>query len=115
MTDYTIQFLLMELESVGNIRLEEGCPTDRWYRTLISFIMCLHMPTAHMRLSFVFSNRFTSCCDLLLSRFHQSDFAGHGISGIKINRVVRINNTALRLRFEDKYDSLCTTNTGLAQ
>lgn len=30
MTDYTVQFLLMELESVGNIRLEEGCPSDRW-------------------------------------------------------------------------------------
>lgn len=28
---YTIQFLLMELESVGNIRLEEGCSTDPWY------------------------------------------------------------------------------------
>lgn len=30
MTEYTIQFLLMELESVGNIRLEEGCSTDPW-------------------------------------------------------------------------------------
>lgn len=29
-TEYTIQFLLMELESVGNIRLEEGCSTDPW-------------------------------------------------------------------------------------
>lgn len=37
MTDYTVQFLLMELESVGNIRLEEGCPTDRWCRTLLLF------------------------------------------------------------------------------
>lgn len=31
MMQYTIQFLLMELESVGNIRLEEGCSTDPWY------------------------------------------------------------------------------------
>lgn len=30
MMEYTVQFLLMELESVGNIRLEEGCPTDPW-------------------------------------------------------------------------------------
>lgn len=29
--EYTVQFLLMELESVGNIRLEEGCSTDPWY------------------------------------------------------------------------------------
>lgn len=28
--DYTIQFLVTELESVGNIRLEEGCPSDPW-------------------------------------------------------------------------------------
>lgn len=28
--EYTVQFLLMELESVGNIRLEEGCSTDPW-------------------------------------------------------------------------------------
>lgn len=31
MMDYNVQFLLMELESVGNIRLEEGCSTDHWY------------------------------------------------------------------------------------
>lgn len=36
MTDYTVQFLLMELESVGNIRLEEGCPADRWCEAWIS-------------------------------------------------------------------------------
>lgn len=36
MTDYTVQFLLMELESVGNIRLEEGCPADRWCGAWIS-------------------------------------------------------------------------------
>ncbi|GLD62379.1 leucine-rich repeat-containing protein 9-like protein, partial [Lates japonicus] len=79
MMEYTIQFLLMELESVGNIRLEEGCSTDPW---------------------------FTSCCDLLLSRFSQSDYRVHGITGIKINRVIRIYNSALRLRFEDKLHSL---------
>ncbi|XP_056914426.1 leucine-rich repeat-containing protein 9 isoform X2 [Takifugu flavidus] len=88
MTDYTVQFLLMELESVGNIRLEEGCPADRW---------------------------FTSCCDLLLSRFRQLDFEVHSISGIKVNRVIRISNSALRLRFEDKFDSLRTSNDGSVQ
>lgn len=36
--EYTVQFLLMELESVGNIRLEEGCSTDPWY--LCGFINC---------------------------------------------------------------------------
>ncbi|XP_040916935.1 leucine-rich repeat-containing protein 9 [Toxotes jaculatrix] len=79
MMKYTVQFLLMELESVGNIRLEEGCSTDPW---------------------------FTSCCDLLLSRFSHSDYRVHGITGIKIDRVIRIYNSALRLRFEDKLHSL---------
>ncbi|XP_019132652.2 leucine-rich repeat-containing protein 9 isoform X2 [Larimichthys crocea] len=82
MMEYTIQFLLMELESVGNIRLEEGCSADPW---------------------------FTSCGDLLLSRFSHSDFKVHGITGIKINRVIRIHNSALRLRFEDKLHSLLSS------
>ncbi|CAG10553.1 unnamed protein product [Tetraodon nigroviridis] len=88
MTDYTVQFLLMELESVGNIRLEEGCPAERW---------------------------FASCCDLLLSRFSLADFKAHGVSGIQINRGVRIHNTAVRLRFEDKFDSLRVGNDGPGQ
>ncbi|XP_038584816.1 leucine-rich repeat-containing protein 9 isoform X3 [Micropterus salmoides] len=79
MMEYTVQFLLMELESVGNIRLEEGFSTDPW---------------------------FTSCCDLLLSRFSHSDFKVYSITGIKINRVIRIHNRALRLRFEDKLHTL---------
>uniref|UniRef100_A0A3B5LPI9 Leucine rich repeat containing 9 n=1 Tax=Xiphophorus couchianus TaxID=32473 RepID=A0A3B5LPI9_9TELE len=81
-TDYLVQFLLVELESVGNIRLEEGCPIDSWY---------------------------TSCRNLLLSRFSPSDYASFRIADIKINRVFRIHNSALRLRFEDKLHSLLST------
>ncbi|KAM8915276.1 leucine-rich repeat-containing protein 9 isoform 2-T2 [Spinachia spinachia] len=79
MTEYAVQFLLLELESVGNIRLEEGCSTDPW---------------------------FTSCCDLLHSRFSHSDFKVYNIAGITINKVMRIHNSALRLRFEDKFHTL---------
>uniref|UniRef100_A0A3P8UK33 Leucine rich repeat containing 9 n=1 Tax=Cynoglossus semilaevis TaxID=244447 RepID=A0A3P8UK33_CYNSE len=79
MMDFTVHFLSMELESVGNIRLEEGCSTDPW---------------------------FTSCCDLLLSRFSPTDYKSYGFYGIKIDRVVRILNSALRQRFEDKLHSL---------
>ncbi|KAM3871256.1 leucine-rich repeat-containing protein 9 [Diretmus argenteus] len=70
-----VHFLLMELETVGNIRFEEGCSTDPW---------------------------FTPCYDLLLSRFSATEYKVHGITGIKINRIIRIHNRALRLRFEDK-------------
>ncbi|XP_019725755.1 leucine-rich repeat-containing protein 9 [Hippocampus comes] len=75
----SVHFMSTELQSVGNIRMEEGSSTDPW---------------------------FTSCCDLLLSRFSLSDFMSHGITGIKINRVVRIHNSGLRLRFKDKLQSL---------
>uniref|UniRef100_A0A3P9PLE0 Leucine rich repeat containing 9 n=1 Tax=Poecilia reticulata TaxID=8081 RepID=A0A3P9PLE0_POERE len=81
-TKYLVQFLLVELESVGNIRLEEGCHIDSWY---------------------------ASCRNLLLSRFSPSDYTSFRITDIKINRVFRIHNSALRLRFEDKLHSLLST------
>lgn len=119
MTDYTVQFLLMELESVGNIRLEEGCPADRWCRAVLfnRQDICIHMSSHLMGVVVVAtsSNRFTSCCDLLLSRFHPSDFEAHGVSGVNVSRVVRVNNSALRLRFEDRFDSLRVGNDGSAQ
>lgn len=55
-------------------------------------------------------NRFTSCWDLLLSHFPHSDFKVHGITGIRINGVIRIHNSALRLRFEDKLHSLLASD-----
>uniref|UniRef100_A0A3B3YLP9 Leucine rich repeat containing 9 n=1 Tax=Poecilia mexicana TaxID=48701 RepID=A0A3B3YLP9_9TELE len=81
-TKYLVQFLLVELESVGNVRVEEGCPLDSWY---------------------------ASCRNLLLSRFSPSDYTSFRIADIKINRVFRIHNSALRLRFEDKLHSLLST------
>ncbi|XP_063080259.1 leucine-rich repeat-containing protein 9 [Engraulis encrasicolus] len=72
-------FLVLELETVGNIRLEEGTASDTW---------------------------FTSCYDLLLSRFCVWDYTKYGISGIKIKSIIRIHNRALRLRFENKLHSL---------
>uniref|UniRef100_A0A3B3ZSQ7 Uncharacterized protein n=1 Tax=Periophthalmus magnuspinnatus TaxID=409849 RepID=A0A3B3ZSQ7_9GOBI len=86
--DYAIQFLLIELESVGNIRFEEGSSTDP----------------------------FSSCCDLLHLRFSHSNYRAYDVTGIKINKVIRIHNTALRLRFEEKLqmllsdESSCLTN-----
>ncbi|KAM4723466.1 leucine-rich repeat-containing protein 9 [Anableps anableps] len=86
-TEYLIQFLLMELESVGNIRVEEGCSIDPWY---------------------------TSCCNILLSRFSPSDYKSFRIADIKINGVFRIHNSALRLRFEDKLHSLLSSEESVA-
>uniref|UniRef100_A0A8C4XE44 Leucine rich repeat containing 9 n=1 Tax=Erpetoichthys calabaricus TaxID=27687 RepID=A0A8C4XE44_ERPCA len=73
------QFLLMELETVGNIRFEEGCPSDVW---------------------------FNSCYDLILSRFCASDFQTYQITGVKILRIVKVHNQMLKLRFEEKSHTL---------
>ncbi|XP_072533364.1 leucine-rich repeat-containing protein 9 [Salminus brasiliensis] len=77
-----VHFLVMELETVGNIRFEEGHTSDAW---------------------------FSSCYDLLLSRFCALDHKPHNISGIRINWIMRLHNRVLRLRFEDKLHSLLTS------
>ncbi|KAF7710766.1 leucine-rich repeat-containing protein 9 isoform X1 [Silurus meridionalis] len=75
----SIHFLVMELETVGNIRFEEGNTSDAWFKL---------------------------CYDLLLSRFCVWDYKACNITGIKINRIVRMHNRALRLCFEDKLQTL---------
>ncbi|XP_015205713.2 leucine-rich repeat-containing protein 9 isoform X1 [Lepisosteus oculatus] len=78
-TGLMVHFLLIELETVGNIRFEEGSSADTW---------------------------FNPCCDLILSRFCAWDFKAFGITGIKINQIIRIHNRVLRLMFEDKLHCL---------
>lgn len=111
----TVQFLLMELENVGNIRLEEGCFTDPWYVfSEYNNPIFFHYTVFPKLIFFCYlHDRFTSCCDLLHSRFCHSDYKIHGITGIKIDRVIRIQNTALRLRFEDKLHSLIASDSHL--
>ncbi|XP_053132331.1 leucine-rich repeat-containing protein 9 isoform X2 [Hemicordylus capensis] len=75
-SNLAVQFLLTELETVGNTRFEEGSPSDAW---------------------------FNSCYDLILSRFCAWDFKAYGITGVKVNRVIRVHNRILRLKFEEKF------------
>lgn len=65
--------LLLELETGGNVRLEEGKPGHIWYN---------------------------SCVELVKSRFYREDFEKLGITGIKIQRVIRIHNRFLKNLFE---------------
>ncbi|XP_058149315.1 leucine-rich repeat-containing protein 9 isoform X2 [Dasypus novemcinctus] len=71
-----IPFLLIELETVGNIHFEEGTRADDW---------------------------FNSCYELILSRFCTWDFKTYGITGVKVKRVIKVNNRILRLKFEEKF------------
>ncbi|XP_053088423.1 leucine-rich repeat-containing protein 9 isoform X1 [Pangasianodon hypophthalmus] len=81
--DMSIHFLVMELETVGNIRFEEGNTSHAWFKP---------------------------CYDLLLSRFCVWDFKAYNITGLKINRIVRVHNRVLRLRFEDRLHALLANN-----
>jgi Leucine-rich repeat (LRR) protein len=71
--------LLLELETGGNIRLEDGKRTDVWH---------------------------SSCVDLVNSRFFPPDFQVHGINGIQVHRVTRIHNRFLRNRFETRIEAM---------
>lgn len=70
---------MTELETGGNIRFEEGKPTDKW---------------------------FSSCVDLVRSRFNPEQMKFFGINGINVTRVTRIHNRYLRNRFEEKLEQL---------
>uniref|UniRef100_A0A7N4PT55 Leucine rich repeat containing 9 n=1 Tax=Sarcophilus harrisii TaxID=9305 RepID=A0A7N4PT55_SARHA len=70
-----VPFLFIELETVGNIQFEEGTPSHVW---------------------------FNCCYELILSRFCTWDFRAYGITGVKINRIFKMNNRILRLKFEEK-------------
>ncbi|XP_073427348.1 leucine-rich repeat-containing protein 9 isoform X2 [Dendrobates tinctorius] len=85
--DLLAQFLQTELETVGNVRFEEGTPSDSWFK---------------------------SCYDLILSRFCASNFKTFGITGVKINRIVRVHNRILRFRFEEKLQDYLDTEDGTA-
>ncbi|CAK56731.1 unnamed protein product (macronuclear) [Paramecium tetraurelia] len=75
----SIHKLITELETGGNIRLEEGKASEKWY---------------------------VSCVDLINSRFHSENMAQYGIKDIQIKRVVRIHNKFIRNKFEEKMESL---------
>eukprot|EP01059_Diplonema_ambulator_P035367 TRINITY_DN8290_c0_g1_i2.p1 TRINITY_DN8290_c0_g1~~TRINITY_DN8290_c0_g1_i2.p1 ORF type:complete len:1479 (+),score=580.35 TRINITY_DN8290_c0_g1_i2:85-4521(+) len=78
-----ISRLLVELQTGGNIRMEEGKLSDVWYQ---------------------------SCMDLVRSRFFASDFEKYGIRDIRITKVTRIHNRYLRNRFEDKLETMIDVN-----
>ncbi|KAF0688537.1 Aste57867_19853 [Aphanomyces stellatus] len=78
-SDKTIRRLVLELNTGGNIRLEDGKPSDVWY---------------------------SSCVDLLTSRAFVGDLAVFGVQALHVRRVTRINNRYLRNRFQERMDDL---------
>eukprot|EP01061_Rhynchopus_euleeides_P005092 TRINITY_DN14333_c0_g2_i1.p1 TRINITY_DN14333_c0_g2~~TRINITY_DN14333_c0_g2_i1.p1 ORF type:complete len:1537 (+),score=690.35 TRINITY_DN14333_c0_g2_i1:257-4612(+) len=78
-----ISKLLVELQTGGNIRMEEGKQSDVWYQ---------------------------SCVDLVKSRFFSLDFEPFGIKDVRVTKVTRLHNRYLRNRFEDRLDQLVDTS-----
>eukprot|EP00644_Phytophthora_capsici_P004087 jgi/Phyca11/131523/e_gw1.107.73.1 len=78
-SETNIARLMLELETGGNIRLEDGKPSDAW---------------------------FGSCVELVRSRLFLPDLQKYGINDIQINRVTRINNRFLRNRFQTRMEEV---------
>ena len=67
-----------------------------WLNGILANSLCL----------FIYVCRYSSCHDLLLSRFCAADYRDYGIIGIKIHRITRIHNRMLRTKFDDKVAQL---------
>ncbi|XP_046860865.1 leucine-rich repeat-containing protein 9-like [Xenia sp. Carnegie-2017] len=78
-SNFTIRRLELELETAGNVRFEDGNSNNIW---------------------------FTSCRDLVYSRFCASDYQRYDVIGIKIHRITRVHNKILRLIFDEKVASI---------
>lgn len=85
LTTVAVNRLLVELETGGNVRFEQGSPKDVWY---------------------------TTCHDLVLSRFCAWDYKSYNVTGIKIHGITRIHNRLLRSRFDEKVHALASDETG---
>ncbi|XP_053561219.1 leucine-rich repeat-containing protein 9 [Bombina bombina] len=75
--DVLFKYLQIELETVGNVRFEEGNTSHSWFKT---------------------------CYDLILARYCVWNFKLYGISGVKINRIIKVHNRDLKLKFDDKLE-----------
>ncbi|CAK8686447.1 unnamed protein product [Clavelina lepadiformis] len=82
----SIKRLTMELDTGGNVRFEQGTQNDVW---------------------------FSTCHDLVLSRFCAWDYKGYGVTGIKMHGITRIHNRVLRARFDDKVHLAGSDDGGL--
>lgn len=71
--------LLLELETAGNIRLEDGKTSDAWYK---------------------------SCVDLVRSRLFTDELKKTGVEDIRISRVTRVSNRFLRNRFHARMEEI---------
>ena len=73
-----ISRLMIELDTGGNVRIEEGKPQDVWYQ---------------------------SCVELVRTRMFLSDHEKQGIKDLRVTKVSRLHNRARRSRFDAALDA----------
>eukprot|EP00794_Sanderia_malayensis_P011828 gene11828-13054_t len=90
-TDAHVNRLFLELETVGNVRFEDGTNSDTW---------------------------FNSVYELVMARFSEFDYKDLPVNSLKVQRIIKIYNKTLHTAFDDhldevrdKDDSIVTTRT----
>lgn len=73
--EHRVRQLHMELESGGNIRLENGKPSDAWYQ---------------------------SCAQMVQKRCFVDEWSGYSITGVQVLGVSRIHNRYLQQRYDKR-------------
>jgi len=120
-SDQYVRRLLVELETGGNIRMEDGRPSDLWYGCVTtprehmgSPSFQPHVKTRECRESIAVNDDETRCTRTQVQVVRgpaalallQGGLAPHGVSGIRVTRVTRIHNRFLRNRFEEHLESM---------
>ncbi|XP_024365341.1 uncharacterized protein [Physcomitrium patens] len=82
--DLNIHWLMVELDTGGNIRMEVGNSKDAWFK---------------------------SCVELVVSRFFLADFVPFSITGMQVLKVTRIHNRFLEDRFQRTLDGHTRINS----
>lgn len=78
-----VKQLQIEFASGGNVRFEEGNNADVWYN---------------------------SCHDLIQARFSAQEYKDFKVSGIKVHKIIRVQNRLLKMKFDQKYDGVTSND-----
>eukprot|EP00795_Rhopilema_esculentum_P008396 gene8396-14373_t len=91
--DQQIARIVMELETAGNVRFEEGSSADPWYKAVHDVFMSRFTELDYRASIFVHLFRFLIPLEL-------------PITSVKIHQILRIYNRNLHMRFDSKLEQI---------
>jgi hypothetical protein len=115
----------LELFTGGNIRLEEGRPPPSSLLTAAvaaAIKPSLGSPPPPLATGILTSVSaaslagdvwYSTCADLVRSRFSVADFASLHVTGVRVLRAIRVHNRHLRSRFEKRITHILGLQPGL--